>query len=141
MRVCLRENGQSESPNKTGYVYFSSYCLRTIVLNFLFQTWCHQRHWQVYLRSTKERSPSSTTFSRSGSGYASPVGNMSGYQTPREIKEERWKLESDAISQPGKLEMREMHKELGGRKARTKTKLGTTCIRDKGGWDDGGESW
>ena len=66
---------------------------------------------------------------------------MSGYQTPREIKEEQWKLESEAISKPGKLEMREMYKELGGRKARTKTKLGSTGIRDKGGWDDGGETW
>jgi len=66
---------------------------------------------------------------------------MSGYQTPREIKEEQWKLESEASSKPGKLEMREMYKELGGRKARTKTKLGSTGIRDKGGWDDGSEAW
>lgn len=32
--------------------------------------------------------------------------------------------------------MREMYKELGGRKAIIKTKL----PRDKGGWDEGGEA-
>jgi hypothetical protein len=56
---------------------------------------------------------------------------MSGHQTPREIKEEQWRLESETISQPGKLEMREMYKELGGCKTRTKTKLGSTGIRIK----------
>ena len=103
----------------------------------------HQLRYQrqVYLKSAKERSPTSTTFSRSGSGYTSPARNMSGYQTPRELKEEQWRLESEATLKPGKLEMREMYKELGGRKARTKTKLGSTGIRDKGGWDDGGDAW
>jgi len=38
--------------------------------------------------------------------------------------------------------MREMYKELGGRKARGKTKLGSSGIRDKGGWDDeAGSYW
>ena len=33
--------------------------------------------------------------------------------------------------------MREMYKELGGRKARGKTKLGSSgMIRDKGGWQE-----
>ena len=36
--------------------------------------------------------------------------------------------------------MREMYKELGGRKAKTKLKFGSSGIRDKGGWDDGGEA-
>jgi hypothetical protein len=37
--------------------------------------------------------------------------------------------------------MREMYKELGGRKARSKAKLGSAGQnRDKGGWADG-EDW
>ncbi|KAA1475458.1 hypothetical protein DENSPDRAFT_842241 [Dentipellis sp. KUC8613] len=75
-----------------------------------------------------------------GSGYSTPG---SGYQTPKEVREERWKLEADTTGKPGKVEMREMYKELGGRKSRTKGKLGgTSGARDKGGWgsdnfDDG----
>jgi hypothetical protein len=36
-----------------------------------------------------------------------------------------------------------MYKEMGGRKARNKTKLGaeTGVTRDRGGWDNGGEGW
>jgi len=78
------------------------------------------------------------SFSRGGSGYASP--SLSGYQTPRELKEEQWKLEAQA-TKPGKVEMREMYKELGGRKARGKTKLGSSGIRDKGGWDEAADDW
>ena len=37
--------------------------------------------------------------------------------------------------------MREMYKELGGRKARGKTKVGATGSRDKGGWDGGMEDY
>jgi hypothetical protein len=59
----------------------------------------------------------------------------SGYQTPREIKEERWRLEAEAVEKPAKTEMREMYKELNGRKSKAKGKLGGTMgIRDKGGW-------
>jgi hypothetical protein len=58
---------------------------------------------------------------------------MSGYQTPREIKEGQWRAEAES-TKPGKLEMREMYKELGGRKAKSKTKFGSPGIRDKGGW-------
>ena len=64
-----------------------------------------------------------------GSGTVSPTS--SGDQTPKELKEERWRLEAD---RPGKLEMREFYKELGGRKPKTKAKVGSTGIRDKGGW-------
>jgi len=64
---------------------------------------------------------------------------MSGYQTPREMKEEQWRAEADGTTKPGKVEMREMYKELGGRKSRGKTKLASSGIRDKGGWDEGGE--
>ena len=63
---------------------------------------------------------------------------MSGYQTPREIKEEQWRTLSEA-TKPGKLEMREMYKELGGRKAKSKMKVGSSGIRDRGGWVANGE--
>ena len=70
---------------------------------------------------------------QSRSGHTSPLA--SGYQTPREIREERWRLEAVAIEKPGKIEMREMYKELNGRKSKAKGKLGGTVgIRDKGGW-------
>ena len=91
---------------------------------------------QVYLKSRAERSPTSASFSRGSSGYASP-SLSTGYQTPRELKEEQWKLEAQ-VGKPGKVEMREMYKELGGRKARAKTKLGSSGIRDKGGWIEDG---
>jgi hypothetical protein len=75
------------------------------------------------------------------SGHASPAA--SGYQTPREIREERWRLEAEAVEKPGKIEMREMYKEFNGRKSKAKGKLGgTTGVRDKGGWTEGlDEGW
>lgn len=61
--------------------------------------------------------------------------SRSGYQTPKEINEERWRAEEQI--RPGKVEMREMYKELGGRKSRNKTKLGSAGgYRDKTGWVD-----
>ena len=64
---------------------------------------------------------------------ASP--SRSGYQTPKEINEERWRVEEQ--TRPGKVEMREMYKELGGRKSRNKTKIGSAGgYRDKTGWVD-----
>lgn len=58
----------------------------------------------------------------------------SGYQTPREIKEEKWRAESEA-GKPPKAEMREMYQQLGGRKSKTKAKLGgSSGIRDKAGF-------
>ncbi|KAG5335030.1 hypothetical protein C0989_002423 [Termitomyces sp. Mn162] len=81
-----------------------------------------------------ERSPKSTSFSR-GSGYSSPV-SKSGYQTPRELKEEQWRLEAEAAAKPGKIEMREMYKELGGRKSKSKYKFGAPGTRDRGGWEE-----
>ena len=72
---------------------------------------------------------------QSRSGRTSPT---SGYQTPREMREERWRLEAEAVERPGKTEMREMYKELNGRKSKAKGKLGgMTGIRDKGGWMGG----
>jgi hypothetical protein len=54
------------------------------------------------------------------------------------LKEEKWRLEAEAAAKPGKVEMRGMYKELGGRKSKGKVKLGGAGgIRDKGGWDGG----
>ncbi|TFK18798.1 hypothetical protein FA15DRAFT_675031 [Coprinopsis marcescibilis] len=97
-----------------------------------------KQNWRtVYGKTVKEREP--TTFSRA-SKQTSPL--QSGQQTPRERKEEQWKQEAQASSRPGKVEMREMYKEMGGRKSRGKTKLGaaTGATRDKGGWNEG-EDW
>lgn len=91
-----------------------------------------KQNWRViHLKSLHERSPPPTPFSRSSSAY------NSGYQTPREIKEEQWRSETQALSRSSKLEMRERYKELAGRKARSKPKLGSFGqSRDKGGWVD-----
>ncbi|KAF9540043.1 hypothetical protein CPC08DRAFT_770873 [Agrocybe pediades] len=100
-----------------------------------------KQNWrQVYLKTLKDREPPST-ISRSRSGHSSPSWGATGYITPRELKEEAWRAEQQAIDKPGKLEMREMYKDLGGRKAKTKTKLGSSGFRDKGGWDNGGDEW
>ncbi len=94
----------------------------------------------MYAQATSNRSPpSGSAWSRST--HTSPPA--SGHQTPREIREERWRLEAAAVERPGKAEMREMYKELNGRKSKSKGKLGgTTGIRDKGGWVGGlEEGW
>ncbi|KAG6874157.1 hypothetical protein C0995_005575 [Termitomyces sp. Mi166 len=97
-----------------------------------------KQDWRViHLRSKNDRSPKSTSFSR-GSGYSSPV-SKSGYQTPREIKEEQWRLEAEAAAKPGKIEMREIYKELGGRKSKSKSKFGAPGTRDRGGWEEAAE--
>ncbi|KAF5361688.1 hypothetical protein D9758_007333 [Tetrapyrgos nigripes] len=104
-----------------------------------------KQNWRIsHLKSVSERSPTTTgtngyTPSR-GSGYTSP-STASGYQTPREIREERWRQEAEATSSPGKVEMRAMYKELGGRKSKAKTKLGSTGVRDKGGWAEERDMW
>lgn len=55
------------------------------------------------------------------------------------MREEKWKQEAETQYKPSKVEMREMYKELGGRKARGKGKVGmeTSSSRDRGGWDAG----
>jgi len=46
------------------------------------------------------------------------------------------------VTRPGKVEMREKYKELGGRKSRAKTKVGGSGgTRDKGGWNEGEEDY
>ncbi|KDQ30267.1 hypothetical protein PLEOSDRAFT_1088320 [Pleurotus ostreatus PC15] len=101
-----------------------------------------KQNWRiVYIQSqaSKEPSMNATTKAMRGSGYTSPSGTASGYQTPREIREEKWKLEAEASVKPGKVEMREMYRDLGGRKSKTKFKMAAGGIRDKGGWDNGGD--
>ncbi|KIK66053.1 hypothetical protein GYMLUDRAFT_239702 [Collybiopsis luxurians FD-317 M1] len=101
-----------------------------------------KQNWRLtYLKSNSNRSPTNGSFS----GYSTPSspksGYGSGYQTPREIKEERWRQENEATATPGKIEMRAIYKEMGGRKSRAKTKLGSSGVRDKGGWPGGDEGW
>ncbi|EPS98116.1 hypothetical protein FOMPIDRAFT_1024806 [Fomitopsis schrenkii] len=70
------------------------------------------------------------------SGRSTPLS--SGAQTPREVREDRWRQEVDA--RPSKVEMREMYKELKGRKAKGKFNVGAgSGMRDRGGWADGAE--
>jgi hypothetical protein len=89
----------------------------------------------MYTNSVLNRSP--PLHSR-GSGRTSP--SQSGYQTPRDIKEEQWRQEELTQNRPGKVEMREMYKELGGRKSRAKTKLGGSGgHRDRTGWGEDDE--
>jgi len=108
-----------------------------------------KQNWRTtYLKSTSSSSPTNGTF---GSGYSTPSYSYSssyadsGYATPRELKEAQWKQENEASASPGKLEMRAMYKEMGGRKVRGKGKgVGVGSGRggrDKGGWGDGGGEW
>ncbi|KAJ7171699.1 hypothetical protein C8R43DRAFT_979088 [Mycena crocata] len=97
-----------------------------------------KQNWRVvHLQSTGRRSPGGTTGVFGNSGYASP-GGLSGAQTPRELKEEKWRQEAE-VSAPGKVEMRGMYKELAGRKSRGKSKWGSSGVRDKGGWAGDGD--
>ncbi|KAI0358827.1 hypothetical protein OH77DRAFT_1420311 [Trametes cingulata] len=92
-----------------------------------------KQNWRlIYLGSVPNRPPPTMP----PSGYSSP---RSGDQTPREMREEKWRQEAEASTKPSKVEMREMYKELGGRKARGKGKLGGSGgMRDRGGWGDTG---
>ncbi|KAI0747412.1 hypothetical protein C8Q74DRAFT_1401890 [Fomes fomentarius] len=87
-----------------------------------------KQKWRItYLQTIPQRPPPQFPYS----GYT--TSSRSGHQTPQEIREERWHEEAEA-SKPTKFEMREMYKELGGRKARGKGKLGgTSGMRDRGG--------
>ena len=92
-----------------------------------------KQNWRtIYLKNLSERDRSPISYSRP----LTPASS-SGYQTPREMREEKWKQEAETQSKPTKEEMREMYKELGGRKARAKGKVGTPGgARDKGGWGE-----
>ncbi|KAJ8454402.1 hypothetical protein ONZ45_g5330 [Pleurotus djamor] len=101
-----------------------------------------KQNWRIiHLQSQASKEPSmAATTKAMRSGYNSP-GAGSGYQTPKEVREERWRMEAEATTKPGKVEMREMYKEMGGRKSKTKFKMGAPGIRDKGGWDNGDEGY
>ncbi|EKM60581.1 uncharacterized protein PHACADRAFT_246595 [Phanerochaete carnosa HHB-10118-sp] len=92
-----------------------------------------KQNWRVtYLKIIAERERSPISYSRP----LTPIS--SGYQTPRDLREEKWEQEIDSQLKPSKVELREMYKELGGRKARGKGKVGmeTATVRDKGGWTE-----
>lgn len=97
-----------------------------------------KQNWRVvYLENRRktdmEANRSPNFFALADASY-NPSRGGSGYQTPREVKEERWKLDAEE-TKPGKVEMREMYKELGGRKSKSKSKYQTgTTVRDRGGW-------
>jgi len=104
-----------------------------------------KQNWRVVLLETRRkadkeagRSPN-PYFALVDPGYSSPSrggGGGSGWQTPREIREEKWKVDAEE-SRLGKIEMREMYKELNGRKSKAKSKYQTgTGARDRGGWAD-----
>lgn len=71
--------------------------------------------------------------SRYGYSNSAPA---SGRQTPREMREDKWAVENGGETGPSKVELRGLYKDLGGRKARTKNKVGANGARDRGGWED-----
>lgn len=51
------------------------------------------------------------------------------------MREQKWAEENTAVEKPSKVEMRGVYKELGGRKAKSKGKVGAQGgARDRGGW-------
>ncbi|KIJ45224.1 hypothetical protein M422DRAFT_30078 [Sphaerobolus stellatus SS14] len=136
-RVCKKWN-KSQSLN---YVWFQQYRKE----NFHDEAlppgkWTRReskQNWRLeYIRTVRARDADIAH-----TPYTRPTTPSAGYQTPREVREEQWKLETQG-SKPGKVEMREKYKELGGRKARSKTKVGSGgATRDKGGWVDGEEDY
>ncbi|TFK99647.1 hypothetical protein BDV98DRAFT_550929 [Pterulicium gracile] len=102
-----------------------------------------KQNWRVIHLSTVAQRSTETYSSPpsrgvSNTNYSSGGHSGSGDQTPREVREERWRAEAEGAAKPGKVEMRSMYKEMGGRKAKTKTKMGREGEqRDKGGWGGG----
>ncbi|KAG8904689.1 hypothetical protein FRB99_001330 [Tulasnella sp. 403] len=100
-----------------------------------------KQNWRITYLDSKRRAAKENQLlggSRSPYFYSStPSYTGSGYQTPREIREEKWRAEAED-SRPTKNEMREMYKELNGRKSKAKSKFQTNVsARDKGGWAEG----
>jgi len=91
-----------------------------------------KQNWRImYMQSIPNREQASM-----GSGY-STSGSRSGYQTPKEMKEQQWQNELEPAAKPTKNELRGMYKELGGRKSRGKGKVGGTgMIRDRTAFGD-----
>jgi hypothetical protein len=101
--------------------------------------WSLQRTTFIQSVSTREADPGFQTYARPYKGSSGYSSAGSGYRTPKEANEERWQAESEAAEKPNKVEMREMYKELGGRKSKAKTKLGRpggTAARNVGGLGD-----
>ncbi|PCH33081.1 hypothetical protein WOLCODRAFT_21720 [Wolfiporia cocos MD-104 SS10] len=98
-----------------------------------------KQNWRItYLQTLANRPDDLGPIYHSYSGRSTPAG--SGYHTPREVREEKWRQEAEGEIRPSKVELREMYKELGGRKAKSKTKVGATgATRDKGGWANAAE--
>ncbi|ETW78293.1 hypothetical protein HETIRDRAFT_241805, partial [Heterobasidion irregulare TC 32-1] len=145
LAACSRVSKKWHKSQTLNYVWFQHYRKENFHDESLPQgKWTKRESKQswiaMYAQFVLSRSPPlgpMRPYSRS-SGYSTPTA--SGHQTPREQREERWRLEAEAVDKPGKLEMREMYKELGGRKSKAKTKLGGTAgVRDKGGWDAGSD--
>jgi len=133
LAVCARVSKKWSTSQSINYVWFRHYRKENFHDTSLPPgKWTKReskQNWRiVYVQSIPTREQTSM-----GSGYATS-GSQSGYQTPRELKEERWRLEADAVNKPSKNELREMYKELGGRKSKTKGKVGGNGrTRDKGG--------
>lgn len=105
-------------------------------------TLTHSAHPSLPQRTTYLQTVASRDSDKLGPVYHSYSGRStplsSGAQTPREVREDRWRQEVDA--RPSKVEMREMYKELKGRKAKGKFNVGAgSGMRDRGGWADGAE--
>jgi len=136
-RVCLKWN-KSQSLN---YIWF----LQNRKLEFGDKSlptgkWTRKEskeNWRKNYMHTARTLAESDLNATSRYGYATPPTSSTGYSTPREIREEQWAQENggtDGVS--SKLEMREMYKELGGRKAKSKNKVGSGGgARDRGGWN------
>ncbi|KAH7911838.1 hypothetical protein BJ138DRAFT_1149760 [Hygrophoropsis aurantiaca] len=135
LAICSRVSRKWHKSQTINYVWFQHYRKENFHDDSLPPgKWTRReskQNWRLtYLQSTSSRSADTTGL------YSSTSPSHSGYQTPREINEERWRQEEMTSSRPGKMEMREMYKELGGRKSKGKTKLGSTGIRDRTGWED-----
>jgi len=133
LAICARVSKKWNRSQTLNYVWFQQY--RKINFhddNLPSGKWTRReskQNWrQEYMRTARIRD--TDTVYNSYSRSSTPSG--SGYQTPGEAREEQWRLENE-VSLPNKVEKREMYKELGGRKARSKNKVTT---RDKGGWDN-----
>ncbi|KAG1874060.1 hypothetical protein C8R48DRAFT_428756 [Suillus tomentosus] len=141
LATCARVSRKWNKSQTLNYIWFQHYRKE----NFHDETlppgkWTRReskQNWRMtYIKSVSNRSPPSSPLPSRGSGRTSP--SQSGHQTPKELKEEQWRQEELTQSRPGKLEMREMYKELGGRKSRTKGKLGGSGgHRDRTGWGEG----
>ncbi|KAF8310880.1 hypothetical protein DL93DRAFT_2169444 [Clavulina sp. PMI_390] len=95
-----------------------------------------KENWRAkYMRTVRSLEAAEYT-STSRYGYSTPSAPSSGYSTPRSIREEAWAAEAQEAA-TDKGEMRQMYKEMGGRKARAKAKVGMGGKgKDRGGWGE-----